>query len=56
MIPLVLFVTWLVSSGTGLLIGNVAHFGGFLVGVIYGLYLKNKYPKKTKMISDHFSH
>jgi membrane associated rhomboid family serine protease len=55
MIPLVLFGTWLVSSSTGFLIGNTAHFGGFLCGIIYGLYLRKKYPKKTQMLSKHFS-
>lgn len=55
MIPLVLFGTWLVSSSTGFPIGNTAHFGGFLCGVIYGLYLRKKYPRKTQMLSSHFS-
>jgi len=56
MIPLVLFVTWIVSASAGFLVGNVAHFGGFLAGVFYGLYLKNKYPRKTRMVSKYFSH
>ena len=55
MIPLVLFGTWLVSSSTGFPIGNTAHFGGFLCGVLYGLYLRKKYPKKTQMLSKQFS-
>ena len=55
MIPLVLFGTWLISSSTSLPIGNTAHFGGFLCGVFYGLYLRKKYPRKTKMLSEHFS-
>jgi len=55
MIPLVLFGTWLVSSTVNLGIGNTAHFGGFLCGIIYGLYLKKKYPKKTQMLSRQFS-
>ncbi len=55
MIPLVLFGTWLVSSSTGFPIGNTAHFGGFLCGVVYGLYLKKRYPKKTQILSKHFS-
>ncbi len=36
-------------------IGNTAHFGGLLVGIIYGFYLKNKYKKKTAMIKKVFS-
>ena len=55
MIPLVLFGTWLVSSSTGFLIGNTAHFGGFLCGVVYGLYLRKKYPKKTKILNMQFN-
>jgi len=56
MIPLVLFGTWLVSSSTGFPIGNTAHFGGFLCGVIYGLYLRKKYPRKIQMLSRYFTH
>ena len=55
MIPLVLFVTWLVSIGAGIGIGNTAHLGGFLVGLFYALYLKDKYKRKTKMIAEYFS-
>ncbi len=55
MIPLVLFGTWLVSSSTGFPIGNTAHFGGLLCGIIYGLYLRKKYPKKTQMLNKYFS-
>ena len=55
MIPLVLFGTWLVSSSVGFGVGNTAHLGGFLVGVVYGLYLKHKYEKKTRMIARYFS-
>jgi membrane associated rhomboid family serine protease len=36
-------------------IANSAHFGGLLVGLLYGLYLKIKYPKKTAIISRYFS-
>lgn len=54
MIPLVLFGTWLVSSSTGFPIGNTAHFGGFLCGVIYGLYLRKKFPRKTAKLEKIF--
>jgi len=36
-------------------IGNSAHLGGLVVGLVYGFYLKKKYPQKTKYISRHFS-
>jgi len=51
MIPLVLFATWLVSAGTGLPVGNTAHFGGFLIGVIYGFYLRSKYSNKVARLN-----
>lgn len=35
-------------------IGNSAHLGGLIVGIFYGFYLKNKFPRKTKMIRKHF--
>lgn len=50
---LVLF--WVLSIIGGLPIGNSAHLGGFLFGLIYGLYLKSKYPNKTKMVRRIFS-
>ena len=55
MIPLVLFVTWLVSAGVNIGIGNTAHLGGFLVGLFYALYLRQKYKRKTKLISEYYS-
>ena len=48
-------VLWLLSRTLGLPIGNVAHFGGFIVGLAYGFYLKHKYPRKASMISRYFS-
>ena len=35
-------------------IGNSAHIGGLVVGLLYGFYLRKKFPNKTKMISRHF--
>lgn len=32
-------------------IGNMAHFGGFLAGAIYGVYLRAKYPKKVRLLN-----
>ena len=40
--------------GIDLPIGNSAHLGGLLVGLLYGFYLKRKFPNKTRMISKHF--
>lgn len=46
---------WFLSVYQGLPIGNSAHLGGFLVGITYGLYLKNKFPRKTAYIKRVFS-
>mgnify|MGYP001570422658 CR=1 FL=1 len=54
MIPLALFGVWLATILTGLPIGNVAHFGGFLAGVTYGLYLRAKYKRKVKILQKMF--
>jgi membrane associated rhomboid family serine protease len=35
-------------------IGNMAHLGGFLAGIIYGVYLKGKYKTKTKYVRQYF--
>lgn len=50
MVPIVLFITWLVSILANLPIGNVAHFGGFLAGLAYGAYLRAKYRRKIAML------
>ncbi len=49
-VPLVLSITWIVTIAGDFAIGNVAHFGGFLTGLIYGYYLKTKYAKKVKIL------
>lgn len=46
---------WVLSTFAGLPIGNSAHLGGFLTGMIYGLYLKNKYKNKMRYINRLFS-
>lgn len=35
-------------------IGNSAHFGGLIVGIIYGFYLRKKFPRKTKFFVETF--
>lgn len=35
-------------------IGNTAHIGGLIAGLTYGLFLKNKYKRKTDMIGRKF--
>ncbi|MFH1711508.1 MAG: rhomboid family intramembrane serine protease [Nanoarchaeota archaeon] len=34
-------------------IGNTAHFGGLIAGLVYGMYLRNKYKKKIKLLNSH---
>ena len=46
---------WIASILGNLPIGNTAHFGGLLVGVSYGFYLRKKYPRKTAMLDRRFS-
>lgn len=53
--PGMLILLWLISVGANLPIGNVAHFGGLLSGIVYGLYLRYKFPNKLKLIQQRFS-
>ncbi|MFH1500479.1 MAG: rhomboid family intramembrane serine protease [archaeon] len=54
MVPLVLIVTWVASAASGFPIGNTAHLGGFLAGLVYGAYLRKRYRKKVLMLSKMF--
>lgn len=45
---------WAMSIGAGLPVGNTAHFGGLVVGIIYGFYLRTKYSKKVAMLNRMF--
>jgi len=36
-------------------IGNMAHLGGLIAGLVYAVYLRKKFPRKTRMIERHFS-
>ncbi len=53
-IPILLLALWALSLSIGLPVGNTAHLGGLIVGVLYGSYLRTKYKKKVMMISNHF--
>ena len=52
--PGMLILLWLISYGGNINIGNTAHLGGFLIGILYGLYLKKKYRNKSKYIREYF--
>ncbi len=49
-----MFGLWAVSIASDLPVGNTAHFGGLLVGLIYGFYLRGKYPRKIRMLNKMF--
>lgn len=50
-----LLIMWLASGLFGLSIGNFAHLGGFLTGLVYGAYIKIRYKRSAKLISNYFS-
>jgi len=50
-----LILLWVISIAGGLPIGNVAHFGGLIFGLIYGFVLLKKFPNKIRKIRRHFS-
>jgi len=49
-----LAMLWVLSVVAGLPIGNTAHLGGLLSGIVYGLYLKRKYKRKVVMLNRMF--
>ena len=53
--PGILAVLWFISRAGDVPIGNTAHLGGLVAGLVYGIYLKNKYKNKTQWLSKHFS-
>jgi len=53
--PGILIVLWIISITANIGIGNTAHLGGLVAGLIYGFYLRKKYKRKTAMISKYFS-
>ncbi|MFH1787313.1 MAG: rhomboid family intramembrane serine protease [archaeon] len=53
--PGILIVLWLISIAGNIGIGNTAHLGGLIVGLIYGFYLRKKFPNKTMHLNKVFS-
>jgi membrane associated rhomboid family serine protease len=51
---IMLIVLWLISSFTGMPIGNTAHLGGFIAGLAYGFYLRMKYHRKIARLDSYF--
>jgi uncharacterized protein len=55
LIPIIAIVPLsIISLFVELPIGNSAHFGGLVVGVIYAILLRRKFPNKTKKIRTYF--
>jgi membrane associated rhomboid family serine protease len=48
---LILSLLWLLSSVAGLPIGNTAHLGGLIAGLLYGFYLRKKYRRKIYLLN-----
>ena len=49
-----MFGLWIFSITADLPVGNTAHFGGLVVGLIYGLYLRTKYARKVRILNRMF--
>lgn len=52
--PGLVFLLWLFSITANVGIGNTAHLGGLIIGLLYGIYLKQKFPNKTTKINNMF--
>jgi uncharacterized protein len=52
---IMLVAMWLLSIAVGLPVGNFAHLGGFLTGLVYGIYLRKKHRKRVQALDKYFS-
>lgn len=52
--PGMLVLLWLISVTGSIPIGNTAHLGGLIAGLVYGLYLRNRYQNKVKALNKFF--
>ena len=53
--PGILILLWIISIAGNVPIGNTAHLGGLIAGLIYGVYLRTKYKNKIRAIGKRFS-
>jgi len=53
-ITFALAILWILSATAGLPIGNSAHLGGLIVGLLYGFYLRKKHKRKVAMLGRYF--
>jgi len=52
--PGILILLWIISIAGNVPIGNMAHLGGLLAGIFYGIFLRKKYRRKTNYIRKYF--
>ncbi len=52
--PGMLVILWLISVAGNIPIGNTAHLGGLITGLIYGIYIRYNYPNKIKQLNARF--
>jgi membrane associated rhomboid family serine protease len=52
--PGILILLWLISIAGDVPIGNMAHLGGLVAGLVYGFYLRRRYKRKTSIIRKYF--
>ncbi len=50
----IMFGLWAISVAAGLPIGNTAHLGGLVTGLIYAFYLRTKYKQKAEAIRKYY--
>lgn len=49
--PGMLVALWLISAAGNIPIGNTAHLGGLIAGLVYGIYLRSRYRNKVRAIN-----
>ena len=52
--PGMLVLLWLISVTGNIPIGNTAHLGGLIAGLVYGIYLRNRYKNKVNALNKFF--
>ena len=52
---IIMLSLWILSTSLNLPIGNTAHLGGLMIGLIYAYYLRTKYKEKAALIRKYYS-